>query len=268
MNAIAKAEPKAPATVTQHPASDTTALIQMIERVAMTPEIDINKMERLLEMQERIMARNAKNAFAADFAAMQPELPEIPERGKGHGSITYALWEDVNELVKPVLAKFGFGISFRTGREGDRVTVTAILTHKAGHSEETAMELAPDQSGSKNSVQAIGSSTSYGKRYTAAALLNLTSRGEDDDAKKTEITKSKSDARDIYAEMQGEIDACASIEELGMLWQSKPFQEELKTLPRDWKQGLLTRKEERKRDLSASLPPYVAPNFDAMEDAK
>ena len=38
-----------------------------------------------------------------------------------------------------------------------------------------------DTSGSKNAIQAVGSSISYGKRYTAGALLNLTSRGEDDD---------------------------------------------------------------------------------------
>ena len=45
------------------------------------------------------------------------------------------------------------------------------------------MTLPYDSTGSKNTVQSIGSSTSYGKRYTAAALLNLTARGEDDDGK-------------------------------------------------------------------------------------
>jgi glutamate synthase domain-containing protein 1 len=45
------------------------------------------------------------------------------------------------------------------------------------------MHLPADMSGSKNAVQAVGSSISYGKRYTAQALLNLTSRGSDDDAK-------------------------------------------------------------------------------------
>ena len=58
-----------------------------------------------------------------------------------------------------------------------------VLPPREGHSEETTMPLPLDTSGSKNAVQAVGSSTSYGKRYTAAALLNLTSRGEDDDGK-------------------------------------------------------------------------------------
>ncbi|WP_409524602.1 ERF family protein [Pseudomonas sp.] len=43
------------------------------------------------------------------------------------------------------------------------------------------MLLPLDTSGSKNAVQAVGSSTSYGKRYVMSALLNLTTRGEDDD---------------------------------------------------------------------------------------
>lgn len=164
--------------------SESAAIIQVIERAAMNPNVDIDKMERLLQMQERIMERNAKGAYAAAFAMMQPELPEIPEKGKGHNSVSYALWEDINDLVIPVTSKHGFGISFRTGRTQDgKVTVTCILSHREGHSEETTMELPLDTSGNKNAVQAVGSSTSYGKRYTAQALLNLRSRGEDDDGK-------------------------------------------------------------------------------------
>lgn len=169
--------------------SESAAIIQVIERAAMNPNVDIDKMERLLQMQERIMERNARAAYASAFSLMQPELPEIPEHGKGHGNITYALWEDINDLVKPVLSRFGFGISFQTGRDGPNVTVTAILTHREGHSEQTTMLLPVDTSGSKNPVQAIGSSTAYGKRYTASALLNLTSRFEDDDGKASGVAE-------------------------------------------------------------------------------
>ena len=38
-----------------------------------------------------------------------------------------------------------------------------------------------DTTGSKNGVQAVASSVSYGKRYTAGLLLNITTTGEDDD---------------------------------------------------------------------------------------
>lgn len=182
MSAIAKHEQSLPAPV----ASESAAIIQVIERAAMNPNVDIDKMERLLQMQERIMERQAKAAYDAAFADMQNDLPEIGERGgikdrNGNVQSRYALWEDINEAIKPVLAKHGFGISFRTGQHDGRIVVTGVLSHRDGHREETTMELPTDTSGSKNAVQAVGSSTSYGKRYTAQALLNLTSRGEDDD---------------------------------------------------------------------------------------
>lgn len=176
MSAIVKHEqPSVPAV------SESAAIIQVIERAAMNPNVDIDKMERLLQMQERIMERQAKASYMAALAEMQPDLPEIPENGKGHGNIKYALWEDINEMIKPVLGNHGFSLSFRTGQADGKIIVTGVLSHRDGHSEETTMHLPTDTSGSKNAVQAVGSSTSYGKRYTAQALLNLTSRGDDDD---------------------------------------------------------------------------------------
>ncbi|RVH21469.1 ERF family protein [Sinorhizobium meliloti] len=177
MSAVVKHE-QAPAPV---PAvSESAAIIQVIERAAMNPNVDIDKMERLLQMQERIMERQAKASYMAALAEMQPDLPSVPERGQGHGNIKYALWEDINDLIKPVLGKHGFSLSFRTGQADGKIIVTGVLSHRDGHSEETTMHLPTDTSGSKNAVQAVGSSTSYGKRYVAQALLNLTSRGEDD----------------------------------------------------------------------------------------
>lgn len=174
---------------TQAPAiqTETAAIIQVIERAAMNPNVDIDKMERLLEMQERIMARTAKAAFSAALSRMQPDLPVINERGgikdrSGNIQSTYALWEDINDAIKPVLAQHEFALSFKVGREDGMIVVTGVLSHSEGHSEETSIHLPTDTSGSKNAVQAVGSSTSYGKRYTACALLNITSRGEDDDA--------------------------------------------------------------------------------------
>lgn len=169
------------------PVSETGALLAMIERAARDQSVDIDKMERLMGMHDAVIARRAKTEYSAALSAMQPELPIIVERGKidiGRGKPqSYALWEDINEKIKPVLAKYGFALSFRTGRMDDKIVVTGILSHRGGHSEETTMQLPLDTSGSKNNVQAVGSSTSYGKRYTASALLNLTSRGEDDDGK-------------------------------------------------------------------------------------
>lgn len=198
--------PKQAVAVQQEPSlpaqSEAGAIVSMIERFATDPNVNIEKLERLVAMHERMKAQQAKAAYTAALAAMQPKLPAITERGKIQISrdarpMTYARWEDINDAIKPVLAEHGFALSFRTGEADGRITVTGVLSHADGHTEETTMRLPLDQSGSKNAVQAVGSSTSYGKRYTACALLNLTSRGEDDDGrgakKATPITPEQRD---------------------------------------------------------------------------
>lgn len=177
MNAVARIDDHAMAPV----ADQSASLMAVISRAASDPSVDMDKLDRLLQMQERVAARQAETEFAYAMAAMQPELPSIGERGDAAGRYKYALWEDINAAIKPILSRHGFAISFRTDCEAG-IKVTGVLTHRAGHREETSITLPSDTSGNKNAVQAVASSVSYGKRYTAGALLNLTSHGEDDDA--------------------------------------------------------------------------------------
>lgn len=168
--------------------ADAGSIMAIIDRAARDPATDVDKLERLMNLYERISAQSAKAAYVSALAELQPLLPVITERGgikdrNGKVQSTYALWEDINDAIRPLLAQHGFALSFRVGSEPDRITVTGVLSHREGHQEETTMSLPVDGSGSKNAVQAVGSSTSYGKRYTTQALLNLTSRGEDDDAR-------------------------------------------------------------------------------------
>lgn len=163
------------------------SIMEVIGRAASDPNTDVDKLERLLGMYERITAQQAKAAYTSALAEMQPRLPVIDERGgistdKGKTvQSTYAKWEDINDAIRPLLSEHGFALSFRTGVSQDnRVTVTGVLSHRDGHEEETTMTLPHDSSGSKNAVQAVGSSTSYGKRYVTIALLNITSRAKGD----------------------------------------------------------------------------------------
>lgn len=171
-----------------------TSVLQVIERAAMDPSMDVDKLERLMGLYERMNASNAKAEYAAALASMQAEFRPIAERGKSNNS-AYALWEDINEQIRPTLAKHGFSLTFRTGRDGHNITVTGVLAHRSGHSEETTMALPADDSGKKSAVQQIGSSTSYGKRYVAIALLNLTTGGEDDDGRAAGVGPVVSDAQ-------------------------------------------------------------------------
>lgn len=165
---------------------EPTSLLAVISRAASDPNVDIEKMERLMAMHERMTAKQAEVAYNAALAVMQPELPVITERGEiknrdGGVQSKYAKWEDINDAIRPVLAKHGFALTFRPGNEGTSIKVTGFLRHKDGHSDEATFVLPPDTSGSKNAVQAAASSISYCKRYVANSLLNITSRGEDDD---------------------------------------------------------------------------------------
>lgn len=182
MTEVAKIEPA------QEVAQHQDSMSNMIERVASDPNVPIEKLERMLDMQERIWAKQARDAFYADFARMQAEMPEIPKRGeikvRGVLQSTYPLFEDIVERAKPVMQKHGFSLFHKSRIENGEMIVTGILAHKDGHSEADEIPLPYDTSGNKNATQVRGSTLSYGKRYTASNLLLITSRGEDDDGHK------------------------------------------------------------------------------------
>lgn len=180
MNAVTKTE-QPNAEVAEY----SGGLLEVIARAARDPSVDIEKLERLIAVQERIQARDAEIAFSAAFADMQPMLPSITKGNqivhKGQVISEYAEWADISKIVTPILSSFGFSLSFKSGNSGGMVTVTAILRHRLGHKDEASLPLPLDTSGAKNAVQSVGSTISYGKRYTGCPLLNIVTEGEDDD---------------------------------------------------------------------------------------
>lgn len=170
----------------QLPSRQSEPATLMFERLAKDPSVDVEKLERLIALQERMLAHDAKAAFDAAFAQMQLEIPEIDERGqiivKGQLQSTYALNEDIQAALRPILHKHGFGLGFETEWPDDRtILITGVLTHRYGHTRRSRFKAAGDQSGNKNAIQALASTISYGHRYTTKDLLNVTTRGEDRD---------------------------------------------------------------------------------------
>lgn len=161
------------------PVTDSQSLITAIERVALNPNADIAKMEKLMDMQERVMNREEEKAFYADLAAMQPELPRVIKSKDGHNS-KYAPLEDINDAIRPAIQKYGFAVIFNIEQKEKTVDITTTLAHRRGHTQSLTIPLALDTSGSKNAVQAVGSTISYGKRYGICAILNI-STGDDND---------------------------------------------------------------------------------------
>ena len=160
-------------------ASTGDPIMDMAQRASQNNDVDTLK--ALLQIRDDEQAKQAKRAFNSAFANAQSEMPAIPKRGTGHNKIKYAKIEDVFRIAMPVLSQNGLSLRHRVDTSNG-VTVTAILAHVDGHSEENTFTAQADGSGSKNAIQALGSSITYGKRYTAEAILGLTSHGEDDDA--------------------------------------------------------------------------------------
>lgn len=157
------------------------SMLSTISRLALDPRCDMEKLERLMALQERMEAKSALEAFNAAFAEMQCEMPSVEKRTENsHTKKMYADLDDINYAVRPVMAKFGFGVSFKIVNQAAGVSITGILMHKSGHREETTMILPLDAGAGRSAVQSVGSTTTYGKRYVMCALLNITS-GEDND---------------------------------------------------------------------------------------
>lgn len=167
--------------------ADVSSLINVIERAAADPAIDADKMEKLVGLYERLMAHRARAAFNASFAELQSEMPEIAENGTiKHGDKVISSFarfdEDIHGVVKPILRRHGFSLMFKPqATDEGYIHIRAVLMHREGHSEDADIKLPADTSGSKNSVQSMGSSSSYAKRYLIVPMLNIKTCGVDDD---------------------------------------------------------------------------------------
>ena len=157
-------------------------MVPLIEKAITDPAVDVDKMQKLLDMQLIIMAKDSERAYIADFASMQAEFPSIQKRGKTQQS-TYATFDDINDGTAPARGKYGFSLSFTPETTEGFMTITATMSHKDGHKETSAMTLPFDTSGNKTNVQAIGSALKYGMRYGIVALLSISTHdGDDTDA--------------------------------------------------------------------------------------
>ena len=166
----------------QYQEQTPSSVMNTIASIAANPTVDVDKMLRLMEMQERMMAKQAEIAFNEAMTRLQPKLPVITKRGKiefkGAIQSKFAKYEDIDELIRPLLSMEGFSVSFDQLKSGE---YSCKLSHVGGHSETKTLTLPADTSGSKNSIQAIGSTVSYAKRYLVGMHLNIITKGEDND---------------------------------------------------------------------------------------
>lgn len=135
--------------------------------------------ERFMALYERWQASEARKLFDDAIANAKAEIPPIVRNATGHNSKKYVDFAQIAKTVDPILVKHGLSYRFRS-EQGERINVTCILSHRAGHSEETTLSGPADTTGNKNAVQAIGSTLTYLQRYSLIQALGLAAANDDD----------------------------------------------------------------------------------------
>lgn len=159
----------------------------LIER-AMSTGNGLEMIDKFMDMQERWDMRNARKAFDEAISAAKAEIPNITKNrevdftsAKGRTNYRYEDLGNIAKTVAPILAKHGLSYRYRaTSNVNEPVTVTCIVSHRAGHFEEITLTAGRDESGNKNSIQAVGSTITYLQRMTLKAALGLAVSNDDD----------------------------------------------------------------------------------------
>lgn len=160
--------------VRQQAMSPGDMLSMAVERGA-----SVEVMTKLMDLRERWEAGQARKAFDAAVADAKAEIPTIAKNRVGHNNTRYADFAAYAAVVDPVIARHGLSYRFRT-TQTDRISVSCILSHRDGHSEENTLAGPADKTGSKNEIQAIGSTLTYLQRYTLVQALGLAASQDDD----------------------------------------------------------------------------------------
>lgn len=218
--------------------------------LAITGNADVDKLEKLMDLQERWEAKESKRAYTEAMSKFQSICPPILKAKSGH-NCKYATLPSIHTVIKSPLRECGLSFRYEQSVKNNEMTVKCIVTHTSGHSESTSMSAPMDASGSKNAIQAIGSSNSYLQRYTLIGALGIVTADTDDDGMKANEINIR-DLLDLNKLVRDKFDTIAGIKEAlanedynlaGGYWQdlSKPEKQILWRAPT--KGGIFTTEE-------------------------
>jgi ERF superfamily len=166
----------------------TLAFLAMIERAARDPSIDVDKLDRLLQMRERENARVAEQAFNAALAEAQTEMhPVATDSDNPQARSRYASYAALDRAVRPIYAGHGFALSFNTADAPgpEQARIVCDVSHLGGHTRRYHIDMPVDGKGAKGGdvmtkTHAMGSGVSYGMRYLLRMIFNLAIDYDDD----------------------------------------------------------------------------------------
>lgn len=188
--------------------SETGALLKM----AINKDLDIEKLEKLIELKNRGEERACKKDFETHFSLMQADFPPVKRSKEGYG-YNYTPLEVMQKNLNPIISKHGFSYKWSEDSipEGKKIT---LIISGWGHSESTSFDVpALQPTKQQNAVQVLGSMSTYGKRYTFVSGFGVTIEDEDDDAASLTF-----DDGVQYAEPTNWISTCKTLEDLSKTW--------------------------------------------------
>lgn len=161
-------------------------------QMAVDKNLDVDKLEKLVDLKLRVEAEQARKDFFASLAHFQNTCPEIVKNksadfGAGKAKYQYAPLPEIARTIKDPVKESGLTYRWEIKDEGEMINVTCIVTHVSGHSERTTMSSKSDTTGNKNPIQAKGSAIEYMKRYTLIGALGISTADSDLDGLMPEI---------------------------------------------------------------------------------
>jgi len=139
--------------------------------------------EKMMELQERNDANNARKAFFDDFANCKAEMPPVKkDKYNKFFDSWYTSLGMLLDTYNPILGRYGLVLQFPSPEQDDKsMTVECRLFHRLGHSESVSMKGPIDtaaigkQSGqrSRNPMQDLKSTFTYLRSVTCESILGV-----------------------------------------------------------------------------------------------
>ncbi len=176
--------------------TEQSAILTVIARAASDPAVDVEKMERLLAMQERVLSRNAESAFNEAMRLAQSELGQVSTDAQNlQTKSKYATYAALDAAARPVYTRHGFSVSYDTGDGAPEgyMRVLAYVSHSAGHTRTYRADIPSDGKGAKGGdvmtkTHAFGAGASYGQRYLLKLIFNIAIGEYDNDGNTAEVS--------------------------------------------------------------------------------
>lgn len=166
--------------------------------IAIQQGIDVDKLEKLMDLQDRWQAQKAKKSFLQAMVRFQSKCPVLEKKKKvafKDVKYNYAELGEISQTINPIAADCGLTYRWEINDVDTKINVACIVSHIDGHAERTEMSAASDSTGSKNAIQSRASTVTYMQRYTLIGALGLTTANEDVDGQTEDKAPEK-----VYAE--------------------------------------------------------------------